>query len=73
MQQKRLDGLRVACIVTDGFERSELTGLTQAFLQAGAEVKIIRWGSPRRSGTRGEAEPNGEALRRGKRPSWRWR
>lgn len=36
-----LDGLRVAVLVTDGFEQSEFTGPRDALQQAGASVTVI--------------------------------
>jgi len=44
MPGKRLDGLRVAALVGDGFEQVELTEPMQALQAAGAEVLIV---SPR--------------------------
>ncbi len=41
MSQKRLDGLRVAALVTDGFEKVELTEPMNALRAAGAEVLIV--------------------------------
>lgn len=38
---KRLDGLRVAILVTDGFEQAEMTEPRKALDQAGAVTKII--------------------------------
>lgn len=38
---QRLDGLRVAALVTDGFEQSEFTGPRDALQQAGASVTVI--------------------------------
>ena len=37
----QLDGLKVAVLVTDGFEPSELTEPTRALREAGAEVTIV--------------------------------
>ncbi|MEO6295039.1 MAG: type 1 glutamine amidotransferase domain-containing protein [Candidatus Limnocylindria bacterium] len=37
----QLDGLKVAVLVTDGYEPSELTGPTRALREAGAEVTIV--------------------------------
>src|SRR5207253_8891886 len=39
--EKNLNGLRVAILVTDDFEQSELVEPKSAFEQAGAETKII--------------------------------
>lgn len=41
MQEKRLDGLRVAILVTDDFEEVELTEPKKALDQAGAKTTII--------------------------------
>ncbi len=41
MPQKRLDGLRVAVLVTDDFEESELTEPVKALRDAGAMVQIV--------------------------------
>jgi len=41
MQQKKLDGMRVAIIVTDDFEQSEFTEPKRALEQAGATVMVI--------------------------------
>lgn len=41
MSQKRLDGLRVAALVTDGFEQVELTEPMKALRAAGAEVFVV--------------------------------
>ncbi|HCY64912.1 MAG TPA: protease [Oxalobacteraceae bacterium] len=38
---QELGGLRVAILVTDGFEQSEFTGPRDAMLQAGADVTVI--------------------------------
>lgn len=39
--EQRLQGLRVAILVTDGFEQSEFTGPRDALLQAGASITVI--------------------------------
>ena len=41
MQKNRLDGLRVAILVTDDFEQVEMTEPKKALEQAGATTKII--------------------------------
>ncbi len=41
MSQKRLDGLRVAALVADGFEQVELAEPMQALQDAGAQVFIV--------------------------------
>ena len=41
MPSTKLDGLRVAALVTDGFEDSELTEPVRALREAGAEVRIV--------------------------------
>src|SRR5438132_13307220 len=41
MQKNRLDGLRVAILVTDDFEQVEMTEPKKALEQAGASTKII--------------------------------
>src|SRR5207248_11504938 len=41
MQKNTLDGMRVAILVTDGFEQVELTEPKKALEQAGATTKII--------------------------------
>src|SRR5205085_2725948 len=41
MADKTLGGFRVAILVTDGFEESELTKPRQALDDAGAETKVI--------------------------------
>jgi protease I len=40
-QQQNLDGLKVAILVADGFERAELTGPRQALQGAGAQADIV--------------------------------
>lgn len=39
--EQRLEGLRVAILVTDGFEQSEFTEPRNALLQAGASVSVV--------------------------------
>jgi protease I len=41
MQEKKLNGMRVAILVTDDFEQAELAEPKKALEQAGATVKII--------------------------------
>jgi protease I len=41
MQQRRLEGLRVAVLVTDDFEQSELVEPMKALRDAGATVQIV--------------------------------
>ena len=41
MSMKRLDGLQVAALVTDGFEEPELTEPMKALRAAGAEVSVV--------------------------------
>ncbi len=41
MAEKKLDGMRVAILVTDYFEESELTGPRKALDEAGAETVIV--------------------------------
>lgn len=41
MSQKRLDGVRVAALVADGFEQEELVRPLQALQEAGAQVMIV--------------------------------
>lgn len=41
MSQKRLDGIRVAALVADGFEQVELTEPMKALQDAGARVLIV--------------------------------
>jgi protease I len=41
MAEKKLDGLRVAILVTDGFEQVELEKPRQALDEAGAKTKIV--------------------------------
>jgi protease I len=41
MAQNRLEGLRVAILVTDGFEQAELTEPRRALDEAGAATKIV--------------------------------
>ncbi len=41
MSQKRLDGVRVAALVADGFEQDELTVPMQALQAAGADVFVV--------------------------------
>ena len=41
MAEKQLDGLRVAILVTDGFEQSELEKPREAFDAEGAETKVV--------------------------------
>lgn len=41
MAEKRLDGMRVAILVTDYFEESEMTGPKKALDEAGAETMIV--------------------------------
>lgn len=41
MANKNLNGLKVAILVTDGFEQVELTEPKKALDQAGAETKIL--------------------------------
>jgi len=41
MADEKLDGLRVAILVTDGFEQVELEKPRQALDQAGAETKVV--------------------------------
>jgi protease I len=41
IMDQRVDGMRVAMLVTDGFEQSELTGPRAALEQAGASVTLI--------------------------------
>ncbi len=50
MSEKRLDGLRVAALVADGFEQVELTEPMRALQDAGAEVLIV---SPNHDWVRG--------------------
>jgi deglycase len=50
MSERRLDGLKVAILVSDGFEQSELTGPREALDAAGAETEVI---SPRAGHLRG--------------------
>ncbi len=38
---QNLEGIRIAVLLTDGFEQSELTGPRDALLQAGASVTLI--------------------------------
>jgi protease I len=41
MQQKQLDGMRIAILVADDFEQSELTEPRKALEQAGAQMVIV--------------------------------
>src|SRR5438874_13387282 len=41
MQKNTLDGMKVAILVTDGFEQVELTEPKKALEQAGATTKIL--------------------------------
>jgi len=41
MKQGKLEGLKVAILVTDGFEQSELIEPRKALDQAGAETRIV--------------------------------
>lgn len=41
MTERKLDGMRVAILVTDGFEQSELTEPRRALDEAGAATKIV--------------------------------
>ncbi len=45
-QQNHLNGLRVAVLVAEGFEKVEMTGPRQALREAGATVELV---SPERS------------------------
>ncbi|HUC71087.1 MAG TPA: DJ-1/PfpI family protein, partial [Stellaceae bacterium] len=50
MTDKSLNGLKVAILVTDGFEQVELTEPRKALDEAGAETRIV---SPKDSEVRG--------------------
>jgi protease I len=39
--EQRLDGMRVAILVTDGFEQAEFTGPREALERAGASVSVV--------------------------------
>ena len=48
--EKKLEGLKVAILVAEGFEQSELTGPRQALEEAGAQTRIV---SPEEGEVRG--------------------
>jgi len=50
MAQRKLDGLRVAILATDGFEQSELLEPRKALQEAGAATEVV---SPKRGSIRG--------------------
>jgi protease I len=70
MASESLNGLKVAFLITDGFEQVEMTEPRKALDDAGAETKIVspkeervkawkftQWGDVNRAGFAGGSEP----------------
>jgi protease I len=57
MPSTKLDGLRVAALVTDGFEDSELTEPVRALREAGADVRIVSPKAGQIEGKKGATVP----------------
>ena len=53
MAQRKLDGLKIAILATDGFEQSELLEPRKALQKAGATIEVV---SPKRGTIRGWSE-----------------